>query len=179
MPQVCEILPKITPHPDEIPQGTEFRLGIGLRSREKRIRNVKKLLDSPLKTRCMHVATVKIVVYNRVPFSTLAEGKTATLKPSADYLSRSDQKKKEKLVEEDMVFNREKQAFKKLKPSLLRNPEYKNKFVAIAGGIVVDSDIDKVALVKRVFTTRGYAPIYVSKVATARRVIELPSPERL
>jgi hypothetical protein len=82
-------------------------------------------------------------------------------------------------ISEDAAFNMEKQAFQKLKPSLLKNPKYKDKFVAIAGGNVVDSDTDKIALVKRVFASRGYAPIYVAKVTTKERVIELPSPERI
>lgn len=76
------------------------------------------------------------------------------------------------------LFERERQAFLKIKDSLLRNETYKGKFVAVYGEKVVDVDDDIKKLAKRVYSEYGYVPIYMDKVQRERRVTDLPSPER-
>jgi hypothetical protein len=80
----------------------------------------------------------------------------------------------------DQVFQREKNSFMRLKGVLLGNPSYDNKYVAIVGGRIVDSDSDKSALVERVYKRDGYVPMYIGKVTREEnRYRHLPSPRRL
>jgi hypothetical protein len=76
------------------------------------------------------------------------------------------------------MFEKEQQAFLKLKPSLLYQETYINKFVAVLGGEVVDLDNDIRNLAKRVYSKYGYVPIYIEKVQRNETVEELPSPDR-
>jgi len=75
------------------------------------------------------------------------------------------------------AFERERQAFLEAKDSLLDNPEFRGKFVAIYEGKIVDQDEDNRELAKRVYRRHGYVPIYIGKVERERRIIEMPSPE--
>jgi len=75
------------------------------------------------------------------------------------------------------TFEREKQAFLEVKDSLLDNPEFRGKFVAIYEGNIVDQDEDNRELAKRVYRRHGYVPIYIGKIERERRIIEMPSPE--
>ena len=77
----------------------------------------------------------------------------------------------------EQIFEREKQAFGRLKVNLLNDPNYLNKFVAVVGGQVVDSDFDESVLAKRVYEKHGYIPIYIEKVELEEEVLEVPSPE--
>jgi hypothetical protein len=77
------------------------------------------------------------------------------------------------------VFETNRQAFLRIKDSLLDNPEYSGKFVAIYGGEIVDQDEDNRELARRVYSEHGYAPIYIGKIERERRVVEMPSPEGL
>ncbi|MBU4444327.1 hypothetical protein KJ656_04490 [bacterium] len=73
-------------------------------------------------------------------------------------------------------FEREKAAFLEMEKDLLK--KYKGNFVAVLGQMVVDSDKDMQALMKRVYKGHGYVPVYVQKVGR-RRVIKLRSPRLL
>lgn len=77
------------------------------------------------------------------------------------------------------AFERERQAFLRIKDSLLDNPEFRGKFVAIYEGNIVDQDEDNRELARRVYSEYGYVPIYIGKVERERRVTEMPSPEGL
>ncbi|KPV61753.1 MAG: hypothetical protein AOA66_1723 [Candidatus Bathyarchaeota archaeon BA2] len=85
--------------------------------------------------------------------------------------------KKEKRSPELEAFERERQAFLRMKDSLLGNPEYRRKFVAIYKGEIVGQDEDNRELARRVYSRYGYVPIYIGKIERERRVIEMPSPE--
>lgn len=76
------------------------------------------------------------------------------------------------------AFEKEQQAFLKLKSSFLRHGTHRNKFVAVFGGKVVGVDKDIKKLAKRVYDKHGYVPIYIGKVQKENRVAELPSHER-
>jgi hypothetical protein len=74
-------------------------------------------------------------------------------------------------------FEQEQAAFKRLEPSLMAT--YKDRYVAIRGGQVVDSDEDKMTLISRVYNTLGYGPMYVHKVGEPVRVVKLRSPRKV
>jgi len=73
-------------------------------------------------------------------------------------------------------FYQEKEAFFKLKDELLK--DYKGRFVAIAGGKVVDSDEDKKSLAKRIYEKYEDIPFYLQKVQDEELpTLDIPSPE--
>lgn len=72
----------------------------------------------------------------------------------------------------------ERTAFLKIKNNLLHDPNYSGKYVAILGGVVVDSDEILLNLAKRVYAKHGYVPIYMPKVTTENRKFENTSRER-
>lgn len=68
----------------------------------------------------------------------------------------------------------ERAAFLRLRDELLKT--YKDLFVAIHGGQVVDYDADNLALAQRMYA-QGYRPVYIQRVSEEPRTVELPSPE--
>jgi len=81
------------------------------------------------------------------------------------------------LLTPEQVFERERTAFMNLRGQLLNDPNFQNKFVAIVGGIVVDSDSDEYALAQRVYREHGYVPIFIDRIEPNSEVFEIPSPE--
>jgi hypothetical protein len=67
---------------------------------------------------------------------------------------------------------REYQAFLRLLPELLAT--YRGRYVAIHKGQVIDSDLDDIALVRRVHTQVGYIPIHVGLVSDAPALVRIP-----
>lgn len=86
---------------------------------------------------------------------------------------------KPRLIPNVELFNRERDAFLRMKDSLCSHEKYKGKFVAIHSGNVVDVDENKKELAKRVYAKYGYIPIYIDKVEKKRIVGEMSSPERV
>ncbi len=76
------------------------------------------------------------------------------------------------------LFEMDKKKFLEMRPALLRTPKYVDKYVAVVDGEVADSDKDKVTLAKRIYSRRGYIPMYIGKVSKEERHWELPSPEK-
>jgi hypothetical protein len=80
----------------------------------------------------------------------------------------------------EQIFEREKDIFLQIKPKLLNDKDYSNKFVAIINGKIADSDSDRSALVERVYSRFGYIPLYIGQVTTTqKRYRRLPSPRRV
>ena len=73
----------------------------------------------------------------------------------------------------DEAFERERAAFERLKPELLKT--YRGKFVAVVNEQVADVDTDRVKLVLRVYDRFGYRPIYVQLVEEHLPRLHLPS----
>jgi PHD/YefM family antitoxin component YafN of YafNO toxin-antitoxin module len=71
------------------------------------------------------------------------------------------------------AFERERAAFERLKPELLKT--HRGKFVAVVNEQVVDMDTDRVKLVLRVYDRFGYRPIYVQLVEEYPPRRRLPS----
>ncbi len=70
-------------------------------------------------------------------------------------------------------FRKEQQAFYSMREQLKK--EYPDKYVAIHGGHVVDSDIDESALIDRFFNKFGNVPVYIDK-PEKKRLIKMRSP---
>ncbi len=66
--------------------------------------------------------------------------------------------------------------FEENRRRLLRR--YRNQYVAIEGGRVIDHDRDFDALARRVFARVGVRPVFIPKVTAEERVVSLPSPRR-
>lgn len=64
--------------------------------------------------------------------------------------------------------------YEKNRPQLFRR--YRNAYVAIHDGKVVDHDRDFNALASRVFARFGPRPVFIPKVTEEDRLIRLPSP---
>jgi hypothetical protein len=76
------------------------------------------------------------------------------------------------------IFEKERAAFLRLKKKLIGDANYSDKYVAIVGGRMVDSDSDKILLANRVYSKFGYIAMYIGKVTRKERILEYPSPER-
>lgn len=68
----------------------------------------------------------------------------------------------------------DKVAFEQLEPSLLAT--YQGKYVAIRNGKMIDSDENKMTLIRRVYEESGYGPVYIHKVGEPPRVAKIASP---
>jgi hypothetical protein len=55
------------------------------------------------------------------------------------------------------------------------NPNFKNKFVAVKNGSIVDYDSDERALLKRIYGKYGYIPILVEKISEEIEYTTSPS----
>ncbi len=83
--------------------------------------------------------------------------------------ARAWQEEQERLLQEEIA------AFERIKPELLKT--HKGKQVAILNGQLVDSDEDKRALARRVYSKYGYRPILMVEVRETPRVYTIDSPE--
>jgi hypothetical protein len=104
------------------------------------------------------------------------EGKPiAAVVPIAEYREFEAWRKREARIrtEPDEAFERERAAFERLKPELLKT--HRGKFVAVLNEQVVDMDTDRVKLVLRVYDRFGYRPIYVQLVEEHLPRRRLPS----
>lgn len=54
--------------------------------------------------------------------------------------------------------------------------EYKDKYIAIRGGKVIDADKDFSRLAERVYRREGYRDFFMPKVEEVSRIISIPSP---
>jgi hypothetical protein len=70
------------------------------------------------------------------------------------------------------AFEREQEAFERLKPELLRT--HRGQCVAILNGQVVESGSDKIEVLDRVYERFGYRPVYVQWVEERPRVYKVP-----
>ena len=104
------------------------------------------------------------------------EGKpVAAVVPIAEYRKFEAWREREARTRagSDETFERERAAFERLKPELLKT--HRGKFVAVVNEQVVDVDTDRVKLVLRVYDRFGYRPIYVQLVEEHPPRLRLPS----
>lgn len=79
---------------------------------------------------------------------------------------------RQRQTEQD-AFEREREAFERLEPSLLE--KYKGRYVAVRDGQVVGID-DDLALLQRVCDTLGHGIVYIRKVGESLSVRRIHSP---
>jgi hypothetical protein len=69
----------------------------------------------------------------------------------------------------------DRRAFARQRVQLMRR--YRQQYVALSGGRVVDHDKDDEALAARMFSKLGNAPFYLARLEEKAAVCEVPSPE--
>jgi len=67
--------------------------------------------------------------------------------------------------------------YKRIQKKLLKDPSLLGKYVAIKDKTIIDSDICKFALARRVFQEYPSATILITKVERKSLVADIPSPE--
>jgi hypothetical protein len=90
-----------------------------------------------------------------------------------DFRAWREARDREKQRRKDLeAFEREREAFERLKPELLRT--HRGQCVAILNGQVVESGSDKIEVLDRVYERFGYRPVYVQWVEERPRVYKVP-----
>ncbi len=67
--------------------------------------------------------------------------------------------------------------FESMKESLLADDSYRDKYVALKAGELVDMDADEFTLVERVHREYPDALVFIGHVTRENPVFEMPSPE--
>lgn len=70
------------------------------------------------------------------------------------------------------AWNAERRAFERLEPELAR--KHRGRYVAVAGGRVVGSDVDPEALYERVWKKLGDRVFFLGRVGAPAPVVEMP-----
>ncbi len=73
-------------------------------------------------------------------------------------------------------FEREREAFIRIKPELLHDHSLRGRFIAVVHGEIVDSDVDDQALAERVYLQFGYRPVYIGFVGEELPAFNIPTP---
>jgi len=116
-------------------------------------------------------------VLTREPFILERDGEpVAAVIPIAEYQAfrawqeaRDREEQRRKDLE---AFEREREAFERLKPELLRT--HRGQCVAILNGQVVESGSDKIEVLDRVYARFGYRPVYVQRVEEQPHIYKIP-----
>ena len=114
---------------------------------------------------------------SREPFILERDGEpVAAVIPMAEYEAfrawREARVREEKRRKDLKAFEREREAFERLKPELLRT--HRGQCVAILNGQVVESGSDKMEVLDRVYERFGYGPVYVQWVEGQPRIYKIP-----
>ncbi|MGC8912104.1 MAG: hypothetical protein ACP5K8_08510 [Nitrososphaeria archaeon] len=94
-----------------------------------------------------------------------------------DYVERKGLSIERQQLEYILRIEDEREAFLKIRDKLIHDPNYSGKYIAVFRGAVVGCDDDKGRLAETVYRKYGYIPIYIDKVASSERLVEVPSPE--
>ena len=71
----------------------------------------------------------------------------------------------------------EQAAFNELRPSLLADERYRDKYVAVLNHVVIDFDIDKYKLARRLIKKHPVDVVFIGNVQRDEAPVDLPSPE--
>lgn len=77
---------------------------------------------------------------------------------------------------EFLGFDECKRVFENIKSDLIKNPKMRGKYVAIVNGEIIDTDEQKVRLVKKMYDTFGNVEMFVDKVESKRSIGMIKSP---
>jgi hypothetical protein len=116
-------------------------------------------------------------VLSREPFVLERDGEAvAAVVPITEYQAflawREARGRQGEQREEVEAFGRERQAFERLKPELLRT--HRGQWVAIYQGEVVEVGHDRSQVLDSVYDRFGYVPVYVQQIEEEPRVYKLP-----
>ena len=75
------------------------------------------------------------------------------------------------------AWTEERARFQRILPDLWRDERYRNRYVAVRQGEVVDADDDKMALARRLVRRFPRQSVFVGAVRRQQREAEMPSPE--
>ena len=114
---------------------------------------------------------------SREPFILERDGEpVAAVIPITEYQAyrawRETRGRDKKRQEDLEAFERERQAFERLKPELLHT--HRGQWVAIYRGEVVEAGQDRSQVLDSVYDRFGYVPVYVQQVEERPRVYKLP-----
>lgn len=114
---------------------------------------------------------------SREPFILERDGEpVAAVIPITEYEAfrawREARGREEKRREDLEAFERERQAFERLKPELLRT--HRGQWVAIYQEKVVEAGKERSQVLDNVYDRFGYVPVYVQQVEEQPRVYKLP-----
>lgn len=114
---------------------------------------------------------------SREPFILERDGEAvAAVIPIAEYQAfrawRETRGREQKRRKDLEAFEREQQAFERLKPELLQT--HRGQWVAIYQGKVVEAGQDRSQVLDSVYDRLGYVPVYVQQVEERPRVYKLP-----
>jgi len=114
---------------------------------------------------------------SREPFILERDGEAvAAVIPIAEYQAfrawRETRGREQKWRKDFEAFEREQQAFERLKPELLQT--HRGQWVAIYQGKVVEAGQDRSQVLDSVYDRLGYVPVYVQHVEERPRVYKLP-----
>lgn len=114
---------------------------------------------------------------SREPFILERDGEAvAAVIPIAEYQAfrawRETRGREQKRRKDLEAFEREQQAFERLKPELLQT--HRGQWVAIYQGKVVEAGQDRSQVLDSVYDRLGYVPVYVQQVEQRPRVYKLP-----
>lgn len=76
-----------------------------------------------------------------------------------------------------ILFRQERAAFIEMLPILAN--QYGERFVAVHGGVVVDADVSRAALVRRFFERFGDVPVYIGYMGQQAQIAYQVTPFRL
>jgi len=94
-----------------------------------------------------------------------------------DYLERSGFTEDPQQLKYILQVEEERETFHEIRDKLIQDLRYKGKYVAFFQGTLVGCDENKGRLAQNIYKKYGYVPIYIDRVATGERHVEVPSPE--
>ena len=75
----------------------------------------------------------------------------------------------------EQVFEREKNAFLQIRRSLIGDPAYSGKYVAIVKGEIAGVGDDRIKLARHIYKKKGYVTMYIGEVSEHETLAEEPS----
>ncbi len=112
-----------------------------------------------------------------IPFDSLVEQQRNTITLNIPPIKWELMPLKTSLPEQ--IFEREKKAFFEIKRSVVNNPDYKNKYIAIVNGEIVGVGDNRIKLAREVYAKKGYVTMYIGEVKEQETIAEEPSFEAL
>lgn len=89
-------------------------------------------------------------------------------------MTLSDEELEEAVNKSEIIFQKERRAFERLKPELLK--EHQGQYVVIHGEKPVLFGNNKTELAKEAYKKFGYVPLYIGLVEEYPEIVHVPTP---